>query len=80
MTLLGDENEKELPIEIGNRCRENNPISTFEPKDEIELGESSKISNLTKVAMILKTISFAENTTFHGVRYIFMKNISVPKR
>ena len=80
MTLLGEENKKEISIGFGTDVSEDNNNAAFYSKDGIRLGESSKISTLAKEAMTLKTVSFADSTTFHGLRYIFMRNISLPKR
>ena len=44
------------------------------------VGDLSKGSDLARFVLTMKTFNFMDNTTMHGMRYVFMRNISQVRR
>ena len=60
--------------------KEDNWIKKETEFDSIGIGDLSDGTTLSKFAMTTKLFNFMDNTTMHGIRYIFMRNISQSKR
>ena len=75
------EEEKSDPIPVKTNTWITDKFDVAETKNDPHgLGDLSKANNFAKLAMTMKTFNFADNTTMHGMRYIFMRNISQTRR
>ena len=48
--------------------------------DPYGLSDLSEANSFANLAISIKMFDFADNTTMHGMRYIFMRNISQTRR
>ena len=82
MKLIDLEDEKEVDTVSAMTGKWKKPTFDFDKtKTESEVvSDLTKGTNFAKLALTLKTFNFADNTTMHGLRYIFMRDISRIRR
>ena len=68
------------PPKQDNWVNENKGYTPNDKDDPHGIGNLSDGSNLSKLVMTTKLFNFMDNTTMHGMRYIFMRNISQIRR
>ena len=82
MKLLNLEDKKEVDAISAMTGKWKKPTFDFEKtKTESQVvSDLTKGNNFAKLALTLKAFNFAENTTMHGLRYIFKQDISRIRR
>ena len=68
------------PPQENNWTKDNNEKPAINKYDASGIGDLSDGSNISKFVMTTKVFNFMDNTTMHGMRYIFMRNISQARR
>ena len=69
-----------LPPKQDNWVNEDSGYSSNNKNDPHGIGDLSEGSTLSKFVMTTKLFNFMDNTTMHGMRYIFMRNIGQIRR
>lgn len=82
MRLIDLDNDKEAELAVPVKgAKEKRAFDVEKAKqDPNGLVDITEGSNFAKLAMTLKTFNFADNTTMHGMRYVFMRDISRIRR
>ena len=83
MQLIDVETENRvspIPPKHDNWTKEDDRYVPNDKLDPHGIGDLSKGSTLSKFVLTTKLFNFMDTTTMHGMRYIFMKNISQTRR